>query len=47
LPALSALPSNLKVNRSRLVRKMNPRSLRELGRTADKLKLVHEKPQSF
>jgi FixJ family two-component response regulator len=40
------IANNLKVNRSRLMRKMNPRSLRELGRMADKLKLVPEKPQS-
>jgi FixJ family two-component response regulator len=39
--------ATVKVNRSRLMRKMNPRSLRELGRMADKLKLVPEKPQSF
>jgi FixJ family two-component response regulator len=36
----------VKVNRSRVMRKMNPGSLPELGRMADKLKFVPEKPQS-
>jgi FixJ family two-component response regulator len=35
----------VKVHRSRAMRKMNARSLPELGRMADKLKLVPEKPQ--
>jgi FixJ family two-component response regulator len=37
--------ATVKVHRSRLMRKMNARSLPELGRMADKLKLVPEKPQ--
>jgi FixJ family two-component response regulator len=35
----------VKVHRSRLMQKMNARSLPELGRMAEKLKLVSEKPQ--
>src|SRR5271154_385314 len=35
----------VKVHRSRAMRKMNARSLPELGRMADKLKLVSERPQ--
>src|ERR1700757_4653088 len=35
----------VKVHRSRAMRKMNARSLPELGRMADKLELVPEKPQ--
>jgi FixJ family two-component response regulator len=35
----------VKVHRSRAMRKMNVRSLPELGRLADQLKLVSEKPQ--
>jgi FixJ family two-component response regulator len=35
----------VKVHRSRLMQKMNARSLAELSRMADKLKLVPEKPQ--
>jgi len=37
--------STVKVHRSRAMRKMKARSLPELGRMADKLKLVPEKPQ--
>src|SRR6202045_315606 len=37
--------ATVKVHRSRLMRKMNARSLPELGRMADKLKLVPEKPR--
>src|SRR5271166_2228044 len=37
--------ATVKVHRSRAMRKMNARSLPELGRMADKLKLVPEKPQ--
>ena len=37
--------ATVKVHRSRAMRKMNARSLPELGRMADKLKLVSEKPQ--
>jgi FixJ family two-component response regulator len=37
--------ATVKVHRSRAMRKMNARSLPELGRMADKLKLVAEKPQ--
>jgi FixJ family two-component response regulator len=37
--------ATVKVHRSRLMRKMHARSLPELGRMADKLKLVPEKPQ--
>jgi FixJ family two-component response regulator len=37
--------STVKVHRSHAMRKMNARSLPELGRMADKLKLVSEKPQ--
>jgi FixJ family two-component response regulator len=36
--------ATVKVHRSRAMRKMNARSLPELGRMADKLKLVFEKP---
>ncbi len=35
----------VKVHRSRAMHKMNARSLPELGRMADKLKLIFEKPQ--
>ena len=38
--------ATVKVHRSRAMRKMNARSLPELGRMADRLKLVSEKPQS-
>ena len=37
--------ATVKVHRSRLMRKMKAHSLPELGRMADKLKLVPEKPQ--
>jgi FixJ family two-component response regulator len=37
--------ATVKVHRSRAMRKMNVRSLPELGRLADRLKLVSEKPQ--
>jgi FixJ family two-component response regulator len=37
--------ATVKVHRSRAMRKMNARSLPELGRMADKLQLVAEKPQ--
>src|SRR6201994_4230164 len=37
--------ATVKVHRSRAMRKMNARSLPELGRMADRLKLMHEKPQ--
>jgi len=37
--------ATVKVHRSRLMQKMKVRSLPELGRMADKLKLVPEKPQ--
>ena len=37
--------ATVKVHRSRAMRKMNVRSLPELGRIADRLKLVSEKPQ--
>jgi hypothetical protein len=36
----------VKVHRSRAMRKMNAHSLPELGRMADRLKLVSEKPQT-
>ena len=39
--------TTVKVHRSRAMRKMNARSLPELGRMADKLKLVAEEPQRF
>jgi FixJ family two-component response regulator len=39
--------ATVKVHRSRAMRKMNARSLPELGRMADRLKLVSEKPQHF
>ena len=38
--------ATVKVHRSRAMRKMNAHSLPELGRMADRLKLVSEKPQS-
>ena len=37
--------ATVKVHRSRAMRKMNARSLPELGRMAEKLQLVLEKPQ--
>jgi FixJ family two-component response regulator len=37
--------STVKVHRSRAMRKMNVRSLAELGRIVDRLKLLSEKPQ--
>jgi FixJ family two-component response regulator len=37
--------ATVKVHRSRVMRKMHARSLPELGRMADKLKLVPENPQ--
>jgi FixJ family two-component response regulator len=37
--------ATVKVHRSRAMRKMNPGSLPELGRMADRLKLVPEKPR--
>jgi len=37
--------TTVKVHRSRAMRKMNVRSLPELGRMVDKLKLVPEEPQ--
>ncbi len=39
--------ATVKVHRSRAMRKMNAHSLPELGRMADKLKLVSEKPQNL
>jgi FixJ family two-component response regulator len=39
--------ATVKVHRSRLMRKMKARSLPELGRMADKLKLVPDEPQHF
>src|SRR3954452_19329142 len=39
--------ATVKVHRSRAMRKMNARSLPELGRMADKLKLVPDEPQHF
>ena len=39
--------ATVKVHRSRLMRKMNARSLPELGRMADKLKLGSDEPQHF
>jgi FixJ family two-component response regulator len=39
--------ATVKVHRSRVMRKMHARSLPELGRMADKLKLVPENPQHF
>ena len=39
--------TTVKVHRSRAMRKMKARSLPELGRMADKLKLVPEEPQRF
>src|ERR1700693_3789382 len=39
--------ATVKVHRSRAMRKMNARSLPELGRMADKIKLVPEEQQSF
>jgi len=38
--------ATVKVHRSRAMRKMNAHSLPELGRMADRLRLVSEKPQS-
>jgi FixJ family two-component response regulator len=38
--------ATVKIHRSRAMRKMNAHSLPELGRMADRLKLVSEKPQS-
>src|SRR5882757_2535487 len=37
--------ATVKVHRSRLMRKMNARSLTEFGRMADRLKLISEEPQ--
>src|SRR6202049_979400 len=42
---LGIAEATVKVHRSRAMRKMNARSLPELGRMADQLKLVPEKPQ--
>src|ERR1700680_1034108 len=42
---LGIAEATVKVHRSRAMRKMKARSLPELGRMADKLKLVPEKPQ--
>jgi FixJ family two-component response regulator len=39
--------ATVKVHRSRAMRKLNVRSLPELGRMADKLKLVPEEPERF
>jgi FixJ family two-component response regulator len=39
--------STVKVHRSKAMRKMNVRTLPELGRLAEKLQLVPEKPQHF
>jgi FixJ family two-component response regulator len=39
--------ATVKVHRSRLMRKMKARSLPELGRMADKLKLGSDEPQRF
>jgi FixJ family two-component response regulator len=39
--------TTVKVHRSRAMRKMNTRSLPELGRMADKLKLAPEEPRQF
>jgi len=39
--------ATVKVHRSRAMRKMNARSLPELGRMADKLKLVPDEPQKL
>jgi FixJ family two-component response regulator len=39
--------ATVKVHRSRAMRKMNARSLSELGRMVDKLKLAPEKLQHF
>jgi FixJ family two-component response regulator len=39
--------ATVKVHRSRAMRKLNAHSLPELGRMADKLQLVPEKPQHF
>jgi FixJ family two-component response regulator len=38
--------ATVKVHRSRAMRKMDARSLPELGRMADKLQLVPDKPNS-
>jgi FixJ family two-component response regulator len=37
--------ATVKVHRTKAMRKMNARSLPELGRMADKLKLVSDEPQ--
>ena len=42
---LGIAEATVKVHRSRAMRKMNARSLPELGRMADRLKLVSEKPK--
>jgi DNA-binding NarL/FixJ family response regulator len=39
--------ATVKVHLSRAMRKMKARSLPELGRMADKLKLMSEEPQHF
>jgi FixJ family two-component response regulator len=39
--------ATVKVHRSRAMRKMNVRSLPELGRMADKLKLTPDEPQQI
>jgi FixJ family two-component response regulator len=39
--------ATVKVHRSRLMRKMNARSLPALSRMADKLKLISDEPQHF
>jgi FixJ family two-component response regulator len=44
---LGITEATVKVHRSRAMRKMNARSLPELGRMADKLKLVLEEQQRF
>jgi FixJ family two-component response regulator len=44
---MSITEATVKVHRSRAMRKMKTRSLPELGRMADKLKLVPEEPQRF
>jgi FixJ family two-component response regulator len=44
---LGIAEATVKVHRSRAMQKMNARSLPELGRIVDKLKLVPEKPQHF
>jgi FixJ family two-component response regulator len=42
---LDIAEATVKVHRSRAMRKMNARSLPELGRMADRLELVSEKPR--